>query len=375
MKKIILIFSFLIPIVIFNNQAHAQVVDPENVTQEETLEGKVVEITKEEEIEEFGTKRWYQEIEIEISKGSLEGKNIVVISGEFATANSTKYKIDDKLVIISSKDLDGNNYYYITDYVRRGSLIVLFLIFAVLATAVGKFWGLASILGMIYSFIVIFKFILPQIINGHNPVLMAIIGSMFIIPVTFYLSHGFNKKTHVAIVGTIISLIITGVLAAVFVNISKLTGYASEEAGFLQSEIGGTINMKGVLLAGIIIGTLGVLDDITVSQSAIVYQLKKANKKLGFRQLFSRAMKVGHDHISSLINTLVLVYAGVAMPLLLLFVNNPRPFSEVINYEIIADEIVRTLVGSIGLITAVPITTVLAALWISEDRKSRIKNN
>jgi uncharacterized membrane protein len=198
---------------------------------------------------------------------------------------------------------------------------------------------------------------------------------MFIIPVTFYLSHGFNKKTHVAIVGTIISLIITGVLAAVFVNISKLTGYASEEAGFLQSEIGGTINMKGVLLAGIIIGTLGVLDDITVSQSAIVYQLKKANKKLGFRQLFSRAMKVGHDHISSLINTLVLVYAGVAMPLLLLFVNNPRPFSEVINYEIIADEIVRTLVGSIGLITAVPITTVLAALWISEDRKSRIKNN
>jgi uncharacterized membrane protein len=249
-------------------------------------------------------------------------------------------------------------------------LLVLFIIFAILAVAVGKVWGATSILGMGFSFLVIFKFILPQIIKGSDPVTIAIFGSLFIIPVTFYLSHGLNKKTHIAIIGTLISLVITGILANIFVEVSKLTGFASEEAGFLHFDKEGAINMKGILLAGIIIGTLGILDDVTVSQSAIVYQLNDANKKLGFGQLFSRAMKVGHDHVSSMVNTLVLVYTGAAMPLLLLFINNPRPFSELINYEIIADEIVRTLVGSIGLILAVPITTFIAAYYISETKKS-----
>ncbi len=131
------------------------------------------------------------------------------------------------------------------------------------------------------------------------------------------------------------------------------------------------MNMKGLLLAGIIIGVLGVLDDITISQSAIVFQLKAANEKLKFKELYLRAMSVGQDHISSMVNTLILVYTGAALPLLLLFINNPRPFSEVVNYEIIADEVVRTLVGSIGLILAVPITTVIAS-WIAAKRETNL---
>ena len=327
---------------------------------EETLEGVVAEILEEKEIGDGDEKHLYQELKVLITKGYLEEQTISVKSGEFASTNLPRYEKGDRLVISYTKDLEGNNIFYIADYIRRSALLWLFVIFAILAVVVGRIWGITSILGMGFSFLVIFKFILPQIINGANPVFITIIGSIFMIPVTFYLSHGFNNKTHIAIVGTIIALIITGMLAAIFVEASNLTGFASEEAGFLQFEKQGLINMKGLLLAGIIIGTLGILDDVTVSQAAVVFQLKEANRKLAFGKLYSQAMKVGHDHISSMVNTLVLVYTGAALPLLLLFINNPRPFSEVINYEIIADEIVRTLVGSIGLILAVPITTFLA---------------
>jgi len=336
---------------------------------EETLEGIVAEIIEEKEIGVGDEKHLYQKLQISITKGSLQGLVIGVENGEFPAANIQHYKEGDKLVISHTKDFEGNDMFYVADYVRRSALLWLFIIFAILAVAVGKVWGITSILGMGFSFLVIFKFILPQIMSGANPVFVAIIGSVFIIPVTFYLSHGFNKKTHVAILGTVISLVITGILATVFVEVTNLTGFASEEAGFLQFEKQGLISMKGLLLAGIIIGTLGVLDDVTVSQSAIVFQLNKANKKLGFGKLYSYAMKVGHDHVSSMVNTLVLVYTGAAMPLLLLFINSPRPFLELINYEIIADEIVRTLVGSIGLVLAVPITTFLAVFVIANKNK------
>jgi len=218
---------------------------------------------------------------------------------------------------------------------------------------------------MAISFLIIFSFILPQIVSGANPVEIAILGSLVIIPVSFFLSHGFNRKTFVAIVGTLIALVITGILSNIFVDTAHLTGFASEEAGFLQVIKQGTINMKGLLLAGIIIGVLGVLDDITISQSSIVFQLKETNSRLTMDELYKRAMDVGQDHISSMVNTLILVYTGAALPLLLLFINNPHPFSEIINYEIIADEIVRTLVGSIGLVLSVPITTFVATMIAS----------
>jgi uncharacterized membrane protein len=216
------------------------------------------------------------------------------------------------------------------------------------------------------SFAVLFTFILPRILAGSNPVGSTIIGSLLIVPVTFVLSHGLNKKTGVAIVGTVIALTATGVLSNIFVNAVKLSGFASEEAGFLVS-LKGMINMKGILLASIIIGALGVLDDITISQSAIVFELKEANRKMMFGELYRRAMNIGQDHISSIVNTLVLVYTGAALPLLLLFINNPHPFREIINYEIIADEAVRTLVGSIGLMLAVPITTFIACFTVENE--------
>jgi uncharacterized membrane protein len=303
-----------------------------------TYEGIVTKI-----LEENGS---YQKVEITSGE-----KKQVIESGLYDSAQQIKYKVGDKVVVSEDQ---------IVDFVRRPSLYLLGCIFLFCAVAIAGKWGLTSVLGMGYSFWVIFKFILPMILKGYDAVVVAIIGAMFIVPVTFGLSHGINRKTINAMIGTIFSMIIVGILSIAFVSLGKLTGFAVEEAGFLQYQLGGIINMKGILLAGIIISTLGVMDDITVSQSSIVEELRKANSKLSKKELFVRSMRVGKDHISSMVNTLVLVYTGASLPLLLLFVNNPHPFSEVINYEIIADEIVRTLVGSIGLILAVPITTYIA---------------
>jgi uncharacterized membrane protein len=235
---------------------------------------------------------------------------------------------------------------------------------------IGKKQGLASIGGMLFSFFVIFTFVLPQISSGNNPITVAIIASFFMIPVTFYLSHGLNKKTTIAMIATLMTLIITGLLASFFIEASNLTGFASDEAAFVEAAMPGFINMQGLLLAGIIIGVLGILDDITISQAAIVYQLHETAPHLSVRTLYTKAMNIGRDHIAAVVNTLILVYTGAALPLLILFVHNPRPFSEVINYEMIAEEIVRTLVASIGLIMAVPITTILAAYIAKKYKES-----
>lgn len=343
--------------------------------QEETLEGKITKIVGQRRITTSGSSKeqLYQQLEIQIVKGSIYGKIINLESGDVYQGSNTIYKVGDKVVIAYARDSAGSESFLITDYVRRTPLLVLFLLFVILTVFIGRWKGLSSIFGMAISFLVILKFILPSIYSGSDPVTIAILGSLAIIPVTFFLSHGFNRKTLVAIVGTLISLIVTGILATLFVEATKLTGFASEEAGFLNVFKEGTINIKGLLLAGIIIGVLGVLDDITISQSAIVQELKLANPELKAKELYSKAMSVGKDHIASMVNTLILVYTGAALPLLLLFVDNPRPFSELINYEIIADEVVRTLVGSIGLVLAVPITTFIASYAINNHQNKRIK--
>ncbi|MCR4263166.1 MAG: YibE/F family protein, partial [Candidatus Roizmanbacteria bacterium] len=319
---------------------------------------------------EDGSSVLYQKLSIVITKGTQKGETISVENGILPFAHIEKYDVGDRIVLQKTPSPDGNGLYMITDYVRRGALMWVFALFVVLVLAIGGKWGIASLIGMGISFLMIMFFMLPQILNGAPPVVIALVSSLVIVPVTFYLSHGFNPKTHIAIFGTLATLSITGMIASLSIESAHLTGFASEEAGFLEAQRTGTINMQGLLLAGIIIGTLGVLDDITVSQASIVRQLKKANAKFNFQQLFSRAMSVGRDHIASLVNTLVLVYTGASLPLLLLFINNPRPFSEIVNYEFISDEIIRTLVGSIGLILAVPITTAVASFIFSRRNSS-----
>jgi uncharacterized membrane protein len=231
--------------------------------------------------------------------------------------------------------------------------------------ALAKFKGFKSLIGLAMSFVVVIKFIVPQILAGANPLLVSIIGSLGIVSVSLYLTYGFKKQTTASLLSTWLSLVLTGVLAVVITRLTRLTGLGSEEAMFLQVTQQSIASMKGLLLGGIMIGALGVIDDITVTQASMVFQLSRANKKLGVRELYKRGLQVGKDHIASMTNTLVLAYTGASLPLFLLFYSSGViPSWVAVNSELIVEEIVATLVGSLGLVASVPITTYLAAVMV-----------
>lgn len=346
-------------------------ITPFSVKAGELIEGRVTGILEEKKTDYDGISITYQKLEIEITKGADKNQKIIIENGLYPSINPIVYKKNDKLII--NKELVFNYHdqveYQILDFARQEKLFILFLIFIFLTIFIAKLKGFTSLISMAFTFWAIFKIIIPFIYNGHNPILVISLSSLLIIPTTFYLSHGLNKKTTIAMFSTIIILVFTGIMSTLFVNITKLSGFSSEEAGFLQALKYGSLDMKNILIAGIIVGVLGVLDDITISQVAIVEKLKIANSNYTKFQLYRQAMAIGQDHIASMINTLILVYTGAAMPLLLLFMNNPKPFSLVINTEIIADEIVRTLVGSICLILAVPFSTYFASLFFTKDKR------
>lgn len=275
------------------------------------------------------------------------------------------YKVGDQVIV--TEDPQFENLYSVTDKVRTGALYKLFILFIIAILAVSGVAGVRSLMGLTFSFAVIFMYVLPQIVLGGNPVTVALLASALILSISYYLTHGLNHKSTIAILGTLVALLLTGILASIFGSSAGLTGFGSEEAGFLLDRFP-VESFYNLLLAGIIIGSLGVLDDITISQASIVAELSNTNKKLSMWELYRKAMNIGHDHISSLVNTLVLVYTGSALPLLLLFVTSQATTFELLNYEAVAEEIVRTLVGSIGLVAAVPFTTLIASYWYAKKK-------
>ncbi len=285
MRDLPVVFAILVSaIFIFAPKAFAQESIPENVLvaqQEVSIEAKVVKILEEAQIIPAGGKvlQTYQKLQLQITSGPQKGKLIIIENGNLPSANTPKYIVGDALLLTQDKDNHGNDTYFITDYARYHSLLPLLILFIVVTIVVGRWRGFTSLIGMTLSFLIIFIFILPQLASGNDPLTITIIGSLIIVPLTFYLAHGINKKTTVAVAGTFVTLIIIGILATTFVNGTKLTGFASEEAGYLQAFHPGLYNIKGLLLAGIIIGALGILNDITVSQAAIVAELRKESKK------------------------------------------------------------------------------------------------
>lgn len=364
-KKTLTFLILAATIVLLQGSVHAQKPDSSApiplASPEERFEARVVKIIDEREENVFGTRQRVQDIQLEALSGSMKGSVIQLTSGGIASAAVPRYKANDELIISHIQQPNGQALFFIVDFVRRKALLTLFILFVIVTVSVAGRKGLAALAGMVYSFVIIFAFVLPQISQGHNPIAVAIIGGSLIIPVTFYISHGFNRKTHIAIIGTVISLLITGLLSEWAINFAHLTGFATEDATFVQIMSNGAVNVKGLLLAGIIVGLFGILDDITISQAAIVEQLREASPNMSYAQLYKRSMDVGRDHIGSLINTLILVYTGAALPFMLLLTSSGDSFMTTINFEIISEEIVRTLTASIGLILAVPITTFIAA--------------
>jgi uncharacterized membrane protein len=257
-------------------------------------------------------------------------------------------------------------YYNIQDLERGRPLLLLAALFMLAVVAFGRWQGVRSLLGLGLSFVVIVGFVIPAILHGRSPVLVAVTGAMAIMLVSLSLAHGLGRKTTAAVIGTALALGLTAALAIAFVGAASLTGLASEEALSANFAVGG-LSLRGLLLAGIIIGGLGVLDDVTMSQASLVTELHQANPSAGFAALVTGALRVGRDHIAATVNTLFLAYAGAALPLLILFVTSEDSLGTVATTEIVAVEVVRALCGSVGLIAAVPLTTVLAALVVDEE--------
>ncbi len=258
--------------------------------------------------------------------------------------------------------------YSLADRERDWPLVVLALGFAVLVVAQGRLRGLAALAGLVASIGVIVVFVLPALVQGSDPVLVAVVASSLIAFLALYLAHGFHPLTTVALLGTLAALAVVVLLSWAFTGLTTLSGLVTEDAQYVRA-FGGNLSFSGLVLAGIILGALGAIDDMTVTQASAVAELRAANPDITYADLYRGAIRIGRDHVASTVNTLALAYAGASLPLLLLFVQSSRPLGGVLASEVVATELVRTLVGSIGLVAAVPITTLLAARLVVGRRR------
>jgi uncharacterized membrane protein len=347
----------------------------------ETMAARVVEVLEEGTLEVGdGNEQPYQRLLLRIESGTMAGQEIVVEEGAVNIVGQQRmFDVGDRIFVERAVAQEGGeDRLYISDFRRTGPLVGIVALFIGLVVLVGRGKGLRSLGGSLFSLGVIFAFILPQILEGRDPVGVSIIGSILLLSVSTYLTYGWNIKAHAAVAGMTISLALTGGLAWLFVGWARLTGMAMEESAFLVMEIGPDVNLRGLVLGGIIIGSLGVLDDVCVGQASAIIELLKANPDLRWLDLFQRSLNIGTDHIAAMVNTLLLAYVGGSMPLMLAFTLYQEPLWRRINREPIAEEIVRTLVGSAGLVLAVPITGLLASLlarWSLSQRSEEGDGN
>ncbi|WP_371791474.1 YibE/F family protein [Streptomyces sp. NBC_01471] len=301
---------------------------------------------------------------IEVTSGKDKGRTFA----EIVRSDSPRQLHQGQGVIVAyAPDAPRDLQYSVSDVDRKFPLALLAGIFALVVVAVGRLRGLMALVALAVSFAVLTLFILPAILHGSNPLVVAVIGASAIMLIALYTCHGPTARTSVAVIGTLISLMLIGLLGSLFIGWAGLTGNTDDSTGLIHG-LYPHIDMSGLLLASVIIGSLGVLDDVTVTQTSAVWELHQADPTMGARGLYRAGIRIGRDHIASVVNTLVLAYAGAALPLLLLFSIAQSSVGTVANSELVAEEIVRTLVGSIGLVASVPVTTALAALVVSADR-------
>lgn len=326
------------------------------------LLGRVEEVVTEGREEIAGYDRQYQDLRVLILRGEQAGEGISFRHGSiFDLKDEKKVQVGDQVVITRSIVAEDVAY-FITDFYRLPTTTYIVIGFVLLIVFLTRMQGVTSLIGLVMSIGVITLFTVPQIAQGRSPELITLITAYSIAISSMLLAHGFKRRTYIAIVGTLIALTIAIIITSILLIISRLSGIGSEEAYSLQLGPLKDLDFRGLLFGGIIIGTLGVLDDITTAQAATVEEIKRANPELPTQELYRRGFSVGREHIASLVNTLFLAYAGAAMPLFLIFtLNSTEPLWMILNSEYVTEEIMRTLIGSAALILAVPITTILAA--------------
>lgn len=303
-------------------------------------------------------------IDLVIEQGPDDGKTVGIELPDLSTAPAVQVG-ETVLLERPPVEVPGAPYGFY-DRVRTPSLLWLALIFSLLVVLLGRLRGVASLIGLAMSIGILLVFVIPAILDGASPVLVASVGAGAIGFIVLYLAHGFSGLTTVAVLGTLSGVAITLVLSLIWTPVAKLTGLASESA-FIVQAVGADIDLGGLLLAGIVIGALGAIDDVAVTQASTVWELRSADPALSSTRLFRAGMRVGRDHVGSIVNTLALAYAGASLPLLILFQLSEQPLGQLIGSEIVATEIVRTLVGSIGLVAAMPVTTWLAAFVVVRE--------
>lgn len=357
----------LLSLIIFVPMASAQ----EEINDVSVFKAKVIEITEQKEDKApDGTVFIQQKLKLIGLEKQWKNKEIIYDDTNYDVLSASKYRVGDRVIVNYSPNEGGEDHYYIVDYVRQNAIYWLALIFVLGVIIVGRWKGLRALIVLLLTFLIILKFIVPQIMSGTSPLLVVIIGSLIILFLSIYITEGYNRESHIAITSIFVSLVVAGVLSLIFTELAKLNGFANEDVLFLVGMTGSSINIKGLFLAGVIIGALGVLDDVVIAQISVVAELKQS-LNLSNLEVYRRAMKVGVSHLSSMVNTLFLAYAGVALPLFILFTLRSSEIAaqgQIINNESIATEIIRTLVGSIGLIFAVPVSTFLAAKFVKRKK-------
>lgn len=336
----------------------------------DTVRAQVTQILEEGQITLSENQQSYQVLLVDLLEGEYKGLLMEVDYGKRQLRSDTnRFTPGDEIFVIIGKDPTGMLTAYYVDYVRTKPLLILLGIFAGSVILMGRWKGVGSLLALSFTMLVIIGYIIPHILAGEDPFRVSLIGSTILLGTTLYLTYGWNLKTHASVLSMVLALLLTGLLSIFFVSFTRLTGSGQENALFLIQFSSVSINLRGLLLGGMIIGALGVLDDLVSSQSAAVFEIHDANPSLGFLRIFEKSMRIGRDHVAATVNTLVLAYTGASLPLLLLFTLGSGNYGFLLNVGFVAEEVVRTLVGSLGLIAAVPISSLIAtALALYSDR-------
>ncbi len=364
MKKLVFL-PFLLLLFLFPPLASAQSAPQ---TSQSYMRGTVTAVTKQGTRTYGEIKNLFQQVSVKITSGRERGKTVSFENGGMLSISRDQLvHPGDKVILSKLTDPAGHTQYVIYDQYRLPTLLMIIGLFFVLVFIFSGLRGFGATLGLLISLLTIAVFIIPQILAGHDPLTVSITGALFIMITSIYLAHGFSKRTTIAVTATFISLILTGVLAVIFVNLAHLSGLGSDDASMLQVGVKTAINLRGLLLGGVIIGALGVLDDTTTTQAATIFELIKTDPNLSVQQLVHKGFLIGREHIASLVNTLVLAYAGAAMGVFIFIIlslkSGGQPWWVIFNSELIAEELVRTMAGSIGIVLAVPITTYMAAVF------------
>lgn len=305
-----------------------------------------------------------QIIEVNIKKNNNQPSEIIysvktddnqIIKINHTFEKNFHYKKIDKVIVSKS-----NNQFFIEDYFRLDKIIILLAIFLTTTFFIIGKKTFGVIFSIFFSLFILFTSVIPNIIAGYDPIIAAIFGCFIIIPFSFFFSHGFNKKTLIAILGTLISLILTGIISYLSSIFLKITGTAAEEIIFFKVIINQEVNFFSIYIASIIITLTGILDDVTVTEVSIVWELKKSLKNTSWFKIYNKALTIGKDHLKSIINTIIIVYVGTNLPLILFLYLSKNQILTYLNFEIFAQEIVCFLISTLGLLLSMPITTLIA---------------